>query len=384
MTTCTVQAFACSLVAAVVLAPRVSRAQVKPESNTTEPAVPEAVTEAQQHPDAQSPRRDHAAMATTTTSDSMGSVASSPRGAALDWLVMPSGYDLGGSLRFAMSPPGALSERSLRFTDLGLFDLYGRLGVGAGFEIVTSTTLAVKQPSDADENLWQGSSLALKWQPGMSGASSPDDSTSGDCRDCKPNGRTGCTGKHFVLGLGGAAGPMLDNLGMWTSGSTSIASRKRLVGDETGGLQFEGSLGGQGTLLLPRRGKTTALAEAQVALGILAHVGKRGRRGGGAAMWLSSTFALPVWHRGDDPVSHMALDPQTRLGFAIGAMATLTNTWDLIFEMRATDRGDLEFPRTRLPILDGGFDARQLVFAVTYHGEFSSRKPRRGPLMLIP
>jgi hypothetical protein len=299
-------------------------------------------------------------------------------------MVMPSGYDLGGSLRFAMSPSGALSERPLRFTDLGLFDVHGRIGLNAGFEVAANTTLAVKQPSDADEKLWQASRLTLRWQPGMPTDTASDRTPEPNCTDCNTREGNLRGGKPFVLGLGAGAGPMLDDLGTWTAGSLSIASRKRVVGDSTGGLQFEGSLGSEGLFLVPRRGDSTALVEAQMALGLLAHVGRRGRGGGGAAVWLMSSFAVPVWHRGDDPVSDMPLDPQTRLGFAIGAMATLTGTWDLIFEMRATDRGDLEFARTRLPIMDGGFDSRQLVFAVTYHGEFSSKKPRRDPLILIP
>jgi len=300
------------------------------------------------------------------------STTTSPRGAALDWLVMPSGYDLGGSLRFATASKGALSERSLRFSDLGLLDLHGRVGLGRGFEISTSTTLAVKQPSDADEKLWQGSSLSLLWQPRMQSASAEEGQEAEECDGCEggsdKRGSKETRGRRFVLGLSGGAGPMLENLGMWTSGGLSIASRKRLIGNEFYGIQFEGALGAQGTMLLPREGKVTSLAEAQLNLGVLFHGGVRGEKGGGGAVWLSSTFAVPVWHRGDDPVSQMPLDPQSRLGFALGMMGTLLNKWDIVFELRVTDRGDMEFPRTRLPILDNGFDLLQTVFGVTYHG----------------
>jgi hypothetical protein len=177
---------------------------------------------------------------------------------------------------------------------------------------------------------------------------------------------------------------MLDDLGYWTQGSLSIATRRRLIGDREGGIQFEGALAADGTFLLPD-GDATTLAETRLDLGILFHAGKPGRKGGGFATWLSSSYAVPVWHRGDDPASMMELDPQSRLSFAIGTMGSLLDTWDLIVELRVGDRGDLEFAPTRLPILDGGFDLRQLLFGVTYHGRYpKKKKDETHPLIMIP
>lgn len=289
-----------------------------------------------------------------------GPIGSSARGGAMDWLVMPSGFDLGGALRYAMSPPGALSDRPLRFTDLAFLDLHARFALPGRTELAIATTLVPKQPSDSDEPLWQGTSLGLRWQPSRTG--------------------------RYALGAAGAAGPMLDDLGRWAEGGLSIASRKRLVGDASGGIQFEGALGADGTFLLPRAGDRTSLVETRLDLGILFHAGERGSKGGGVAVWLSTSYAVPVWHRGLDPVSMTALDPQSRLSFAIGVMGSLLDTWDLIIELRQSDRGDLAFAPTRLPILDGGFDLEQLVFGVTYHGRYPSRAARaeRDPLIQIP
>lgn len=325
---------------------------------------------------------------------SSGPIASSARGGAMDWMVLPSGYDLGGALRYAMSPSGALGDRPLRFTDLGLLDLHARVGLGGGVELATATTLAVKQPSDADEPVWQGSALALRWQPGMStrtpaeGKAERDRSAYGDDDgDGDGDGKAAPRGKRYVLGLAAAGGPMLDDLGYWSGGGLSIATQKKLIADRYGGLKFEGALGADGTFLLPAEGKVTSLAEARLDLGVLAYFGKRGKKGGGGATWISSSYAVPVWHRGDDPVSQTELDPQTRLSFAFGAMVSLLDKWDLIVELRASDRGDLAFAPTRLPVLDGGFDLRQLLFGVTYHGQMPAKKKQPGdrdPLIMIP
>jgi hypothetical protein len=45
----------------------------------------------------------------------------------------------------------------------------------------------------------------------------------------------------------------------------------------------------------------------------------------------------------------------------------------LFVDFAVIDRGELSDPSTRLPILDGGFDQRQVIFGVTRHIE---GKPR--------
>lgn len=344
------------IIAAVVLGgPAIASAQSEPAPEPTPaPSAPSAPSAPPEEPEAV-PGVMLSERASTTEA-----IGSSPRGAAMDWLVMPTGYDVGGALRYAMSPPGALGERPLRFTDLAFLDLHARFALGGAVETTVGTTIVPKQPSDADELVWQGSGLGLRWQP---------------------------SGKRkLVLGAGAAGGPMLDDLGYWTQGSMSIATRRKVIGDRDGGIQFEGALAADGTFLLPD-GDVTSLVETRLDLGILFHAGKRGPKGGGFATWLSSSYALPVWHRGDDPASTMELDPQSRLSFAIGTMGSLLDKWDLIVELRVGDRGDLPFAPTRLPILDGGFDLRQLVFGVTYHGRYPKKKKQADqgdPLIMIP
>ena len=47
--------------------------------------------------------------------------------------------------------------------------------------------------------------------------------------------------------------------------------------------------------------------------------------------------------------------------------------WDLFAEFAIVDRGDMENPATRLPIMDGGFDQQQILLGVTRHFETRSR-----------
>jgi hypothetical protein len=63
----------------------------------------------------------------------------------------------------------------------------------------------------------------------------------------------------------------------------------------------------------------------------------------------------------------MAIDPQPRVDFHAGTVLAISHEWDLFTSFAVIDRGDLANPATRLPILDGGFDQKQIVFGVTRH-----------------
>ena len=63
----------------------------------------------------------------------------------------------------------------------------------------------------------------------------------------------------------------------------------------------------------------------------------------------------------------MAIDPQPRLDFHAGTVLSIVKEWDLFADFAVIDRGDVANPATRLPILDGGFDQKQIVFGVIRH-----------------
>ena len=62
-----------------------------------------------------------------------------------------------------------------------------------------------------------------------------------------------------------------------------------------------------------------------------------------------------------------------RSDFRIGSVYSVVKSWDVYVEYAVIDRGDDTAPRTVLPILDGGFDQRQLTFGIARH---FARDPR--------
>lgn len=92
--------------------------------------------------------------------------------------------------------------------------------------------------------------------------------------------------------------------------------------------------------------------------------------------WIGIGYALPIHASGTDPTTGQEVDPQPRLDFHIGTVVSIKR-WDLFADLSVVDRGDLAAPATRLPILDGGFDQRQILFGVTRHIASSKRRPRR-------
>src|SRR5262249_35626910 len=89
--------------------------------------------------------------------------------------------------------------------------------------------------------------------------------------------------------------------------------------------------------------------------------------------WIGVGYAVPVQKSGRDPTTEIAIDPQPRLDFHAGTVLSLVKQWDLFVDFAVIDRGDLSNPATRLPILDGGFDQKQIMFGVTRHIEASKR-----------
>jgi hypothetical protein len=93
--------------------------------------------------------------------------------------------------------------------------------------------------------------------------------------------------------------------------------------------------------------------------------------------WLGVTYAVPVEHAGVDPTTEMAIDPQPRIDLDIGTVLAIVPEWDLFITAAIINRGDLANRATMLPILDGGFDQRQLVLGVTRHFAGSDKHSRR-------
>jgi len=260
-------------------------------------------------------------------------IAAQPEGSPLGW-------ELGASLDFMTSDAG-LEGRKLKFTDVALFRVHGLLSLGARAELFAGVDLLPKQPSYTDELVWQGALLGARYR----------------------------FTRILSAYARGQGGPGLGRDGYWVAGEAAAQSRIDIA-ERT--LFWESALGGTYTQLFPdepvdrRFWQTELLASSGIAV--------REKHGVFAA-WLSFTFHFPLVGRpapgSPDPASGRALDPQTRVGVALGMVLGVSKSLDLFAEFQILDRGDREAPATTLPILGGGFDQNRIVFG--FNRRFGAR-----------
>ncbi|HEY5948757.1 MAG TPA: hypothetical protein VIV40_24870 [Kofleriaceae bacterium] len=285
-----------------------------------------------------------------TESLTLDVAAGSYRGTAEEFFVLPSGMDVGARLRTVMAD-GGLGPGKLKLTDVALFDLAAQWAIAKHYELDGSLTVLPKQPSSTSEPIFQGGSLALR-------------------RD---------VATRTAVALAGSGAPLLGVNGIALGGSLSVEHKHRLNEIVTFALA-----GGATSTYLRPTGMTDhpLIVEAAGHASVLARV-PNGVWGG----WFGVGYAVPAYHRGLDPVSGMALDPQPRLDLNLGNAVQLADRWDLSVDLSIIDRGDLANPATRLPILDGGFDQIQLMVGVSRRLDLSSHSDRRrgitDPLILL-
>ncbi|MDX2086602.1 MAG: hypothetical protein SFX73_02075 [Kofleriaceae bacterium] len=250
------------------------------------------------------------------------------------------GGELGASLDF-LTRDRAAGLPEYKFTDVVFFRLHGLLAVGKRTELFGGVDLLPKQPSYTNEMRWQGGLIGL---------------------------RHSLTNKYSMY-LRGRGGPQLDKQGYWVMGEAAVQSKIHLAERV---LFWDSTIGGTYTQLFPDEGTVPAwqaelLAETGIAL--------RDRKGVFAA-WFTFTFHFPLIAtpgRGSpDPATGLVLDPQTRVGVALGALIGVTKTLDFFIETSILDRGDLQDPTTTLPILSGGFDQTRTLFG--FNKRFGARK----------
>jgi hypothetical protein len=269
-------------------------------------------------------------------------VTGSPRGVAEDFLVLPDGADLGGRLRLITADDG-LGAGRIKLTDLALLDLNAQWGFAHGYELDGAVSVLAKQPAGTDEPVLQGGSLAVR-------------------RDLFT---------RTALAVSGSIGPLAGLPGYELGAAVFVAHKHRL----NQFIAFALAGGASSTFLRPAMASDRPYlfegaghAAVQVAFD---------RIWGG---WMGAGYALPALHRGHDPVSGMALDPQPRLDLNIGTAVQLADQWDLAIDLTIIDRGDRASPATRLPILDGGFDQIQLTIGISRRVDPSERSRRRSGL----
>ena len=265
------------------------------------------------------------------------------RGVAEEFLVLPDGAQLGGQLRTITAGSGGLGDGALKLTDVALFDVSASWAIAHHYELDGRVSMLAKQPSTTHEPVFQGGSLTLR-------------------RDLF---------ERTAIALTGSVAPLVDLRGHAFGGAVAIAHKKRLTAYVT----FALAAGASTTVI--RAGESTTPAMLQAA----ALVTDRAdpwivEAGGHAAVlvrlpegiwggWMGAGYSVPLAHRGRDPVSGMTLSPQPRLDLELGSAVQLAPRWDLSLQLSILDRGDLDKPATRLPILDGGFDQIQITVGVT-------------------
>ncbi len=251
-------------------------------------------------------------------------VAQSPRTTTTHEIIMPEGWEAGGELTFLTSD-GGLANKPLDFTDLAFFRLNGRVSAGDNLELAASVTLLPKQPSYTDEPIYQGAALGLRL---------------GFCN-------------NFAFDLGGKEGPLLGGDGWWSGLTTGVEAKTSV--DQT--LDFAGGLEASMTVLDP-----SGTAEGFWLAEAIVHAETQLKVPNGMfAGVVGVSYALPFAHR-----SASEYDPQPRLDFHVGVIYAVVPDWDLYADYAFIDRGDLSNPATTLPILDGGFDQRQLTLGIIH------------------
>jgi len=261
----------------------------------------------------------------------------SRRGVAQDYLVLPSGGEITGQMRFLMSDP-SLGDQPMKFSDLALFGLGGRWSVFSKLELSLEANFLAKQPSFTDEKPWQSIGGTVR---------SP-------------------LGRRTALAISAAGGHLIGHEGNWTREALLLQWRKPIAEI----LQFDLAGGLDGVSLQAPRAPSAYITEVAFSTSALFR-----EPSGHWGAWVGMAYAIPVAFRGQDPTTGASVDPQPRLDFRIGTAISL-GTWDLFTELAIVDRGDLGDPATTLPILDGGFDQRQVILGVTRHIEGKKRRPR--------
>ena len=266
-------------------------------------------------------------------------VHGSHRGVAQDNIVMPRGGELSAQMRF-LTARQFLTDDKLEFTDLALFGLTGRWSLFSKLEIAGTVDLLPKQPSTTDEKVWQSVGFGVR---------SP-------------------LGRHIAISLGGGGGHLMNHGGMWMRESIAL-EWKKTIDDDFLAFDVQAGVNGLGLSAKETTDSTAFITEFAVSTTALFHEPK-----GHWGAWLGIAYAVPVQASGRDPTTELEIDPQPRLNFHVGTVLALVPKWDLFVDFAVVDRGDLANPATQLPILDGGFDQRQIVFGVTRHIESKSRR----------
>jgi hypothetical protein len=249
-----------------------------------------------------------------------------------DEFLLPSGQlEVGGEIVFLTSDEaGRLPE--LKLTDVGLLRLRARRAFGDAVEVFIGSELLVKQPETWDESVGQSA---------LGGLLIP-------------------FGDLFAASLQGGGGVLFGEDGRWWQVQPSLLAKPAI----TRYIHFELGLGYSTTLLDFDRDPRPFWVEE-----VTLHAETQMSNNEDVGAWFGFNYSLPVASNPDAPsrTSTLFLDPSVGLGLYVGGVVSpRRSNWDLFVIYSFVDRGDLARPETTLPILDGGFDQRQLAIGVQH------------------
>jgi hypothetical protein len=241
-----------------------------------------------------------------------------PRSYASAWLVAPPGWNMGGEMRFITADSAPTGER-IKLTDLALLRLRTRWTTTRRLELSASADVLAKQLDTTHEPLLQGGSLNAKL----------------------------ATSKAVALVAGVSGGPALGS-GWWGDASVGVLNRSRIEDF----ISFQVGAGGLATMVNAKNTARKWQADVIGSAELTFHTPR-----GEWAMWFGTELAFPVAHAD-------VIDPSSRLNLTIGTVFSAVRDWDLYTELTFLDRGTTKMPATILPIIDGGFDQRQIVVGI--------------------
>lgn len=289
-------------------APAAQAAPAAPGPSATAPE-PQAAS-----PRASAPRPVAAGVASGLSSGG----STDPRSHASGWLVAPPGWNVGGEMRFITAESAPTGER-IKLTDMALLRLRARWTATRRLGLSASADVLAKQLDTTHEPLLQGGSLSAKL----------------------------ATSKTVALAAGVSGGPTLGG-GWWGDTSAGVVHRSRIEDF----ISFQVGAGGLAIMVNAEDTARTWQADATGSAELTFHTPR-----GEWAMWFGTELALPVAHAD-------TIDPSTRLDLTMGTVFSAVRDWDLYAEFTFRDRGTTKLPATILPIIDGGFDQRQVVVGI--------------------
>ena len=249
-------------------------------------------------------------------------------------IVSPAKFvELGGEMAFITSNDAILTNRALRFTDVGLLRLRARRSFADWLELYVGSELLAKHPSDASGAPLQGVSAGAL----------------GEFKD------------GYASSISAAIGPLYARSGWWLELGPDLIAKP--IANRY--MRFVLDAGNKLTVVHFNQPSAQKLWLEEIRLGGEVQLGDEK-----ASMWVGLDYHVPYGKSSDTSTAWPGFDPQVRLNVQVGGVLSLGrdehSDWDAFATYTVIDRGEASKPGTYLPILDGGFDQVQIAVGVQY------------------